>query len=232
MSHQSHILLLLAALLYSHAGYAFDNSTFIAPGAEAQLVLERIDRDIISQGVTGELRSQRLQANLYEAPYRWLQGGFHFGYLTASHDDAILTSGLSPVGESLGITLRSPRMYQRTIAPHWSLSYTYNKADRSDEVYRSDIRWHDYFAKLGLILRAGELSLSGGGYYAELEGEEQSYETISATVTTSTTRRFKARNNGGSWLSINYTLNHNRYLEFTLMSGAQHGAALTFATQF
>ena len=224
-------LLCAVALLYSHTVCAFDNRSFLSAGAEGQVAIERHDRDIESNQLLGELRILRFGIKAYESPYSWVQGGFHFGYMKASHDNALLTSNLTPTGEFFGITLRSPRDHSSHFAPHWSLSYTYNKVDKSEDTLSANIDWHDYQAELGMRFRLGDLFLSAGGYYAGLEGEEDRREVIS-NVTHHSSQQFKGSDKSGAFASVGYLVNRNGRIELAARAGALQGGSIIFSVQY
>jgi len=228
------VALLLGALNYTSAAHALDESSFLAPGAEVHLVIERSEQSLLAKGNQREtdMRTQRIKVTAYEAPYSWVQGGFHFGYVKASHDDEALTAGLAPFGEFFGIQLRNPRDYSKSFNLHWSLSYTYNSVDDQQGDFTSDLTWHDYYAKLGLAVRTSGLQLSMGGYYVGLEGEENSAEKVDATPDIRNSQQFKSIDNTGAYAGIGFITNREGRIELIARSGARQGAAIIFSKYF
>lgn len=230
-SHYRSLAFIFMVLL-SNAAHAFDTSSFLAPGAEGQFIMERYSREIESDQQQSELRIFRVGVNLFESPYSWVQGGFLLGYLETSHDNNILTAGHSPVGKYFGIKLRSPKAQQQPLALHWSLSYLYNTVEQSGTSSGSDILWHDYQAELGIQFNAGNTRFSIGGYVAGMEGEEDRWEVISPSPTQYSSRQFKGDASSGAFLTAGYRIQRHHYIELKAKTGALQGASLSFATQY
>ncbi len=226
-------LVICSTALASQA-YALDQTSYLSPGSEAHLTIDRFEQTILAKGSQTEtdVRVQRLKVTAYESPYEWLQGGVHFGYMKVSHDDAAFTTDLSPAGEFFGLQLRSPRDYKRFFNLHWFLSYTYNNVDQEETNARSDMEWHDYRTELGAIIRLGNFQLAGGGYYAALEGDESASQTINS-VTTSTHQQFKSTSDTtGAYAAIGYITSKKGRVDLEVRSGAQQGAAIIFSKFF
>ena len=228
------ITLLLSAVSYTSIAHALDETSFLSKGAEVHLSIERFERTLLAKGSQSEteVRNQRLKITAYESPYAWLQGGFHFGYVKASHDSLALTANLAPVGEFFGFQLRNPRDYDKTINLHWSLAYTYNSVDDQQGDFTSDLTWHDYYGELGLALRTLGMQISIGGYYAGMEGEEQSSEKMNDSSTVRSSQQLKSTDNGGVYASIGIVTNDQGRIELLARSGAQQGGAIIFSKYF
>ncbi|MCF6218992.1 MAG: hypothetical protein L3J62_09635 [Gammaproteobacteria bacterium] len=212
---------------------AFDESSYLRPGAEISLSIENYRQQLQHQANTNQstIQTQRLKLTAYESPYQWLQGGLHIGYLNASHDDQLWASGTLPSGQFVGIQLRKPQHQPRQFELHWSLAYSYNRLKGDQTTTATTLSWHDLNAELGLIINRAALRFSLGKFFARIEGTEQRTLTTN-TSSQSSNQRFNSLNNSGSYASIGYKTSHNGRIELIARSGAQRGAALFFSHQF
>ncbi len=233
MKYGKRVCILIAGLGIIPTASAFDESSYLRPGAEISLSIENHRQPLQGQANTNEstIRTQRLKLTAYESPYQWLQGGLHIGYLNASHDDQLLAAGTLPSGQFVGIQLRKPQQQPSRLNLHWSLAYSYNRLKGDQNTTVTTLSWHDLNAELGLIMNTADFRFSLGKFFAWIDGTEQRTLTT-ITGTNSSNLSFKSRNNSGNYAAIGYKTTHNGRIELIARSGAQRGVALFFSHQF
>lgn len=209
--------LALLLLLSSAPVLAFDE------GVEAGLT---IDRTHIDLDTGAELRITGATLFLTEELRPGFKLGLHGGPLLLSQNGNAETAGLEPTGFRIGVSAHGELFRQHRLGLAGTLSYSYLRAEDSDDDRDLTISLHQARAELAGLLRLRSAQLQLGAYALHLDGDE----TLSGTLDRS--RTLAAARDAGGFAQVDLWVDPTGRVSLRLDGGARQAVALSFARLF
>jgi hypothetical protein len=167
------LLLAILALGFSSQGRALDRP----PGFEDDLVWRvALAYEEYRPTVAGETRElvHRYAELRLEEPLGWgLYGGLRGGLATTRWELGAEGEVARHPGHLLGMQLGGRHPLGRTLQLNWELAYTWHSITGDVDEDSLRVSWFESFARAGLAVPLGPLSLEAGAEWREFDGEER-----------------------------------------------------------
>lgn len=173
-----------------------------------------------------EISHTRIEATLYQTGLRWFQPGLYLATGWTSLDGDPATDGLDPAGESLGLRLLSEVPFGAGLTWVGRGAYTYHGLDDEAGGTTLELKWYELDLRTGLAWTMERIVLSGGGYYLDIDGEEQ----ISGDV--SRTRDFGLDEHVGVWAGLGVRVEPAGRVQLYVQTGPRASVGVRFARRF
>lgn len=200
-------------------------AAFPEPGLDGGLALQRAEVDLrAATGGSVATRTTRAGVFLWDDSRPWLQLGIEGGPLLISQTGNPATAGAELHGSYLGFGLRSAFLRTPALDLVLAASYTYQRGEQDDGGRDVVLSWGELRGELAATLKLPALSISGGGYLLEIDGEQ--------AVAGEETLILDSPDAGGAFIAASFAVDATGRIGLRAETGARRSLELVFARRF